>query len=114
MDASNSDHRRFAMLLESSTGLPHRPIFERNYEGLFSALRNANFEIIEDADLAAHDSTRISANQVLIPWFTALEAAFSHQRTVWASDDGGSRGQFGSLSKNAAVMLVQAGKLDVR
>lgn len=113
MNASNPDHQRLAALLESSTGMPHRPIFERKYEALFAALRQARFEIVEDEDLAEQEHTRSNAARALAPWFAPLEAVFSNPSTIWASEDNGSCGEFGRLTKNAAVTIVQAGKHQV-
>ena len=111
MDSRNPDHIRLATLLEQYITMPHLPISERKQDYIRDVLRNAHFEVEVD-DLAVPERG-IHSSKAVIPWYEALEAAVKDPHTVWALHSNDRYGKFGQITRNAAELLIEAGKLRV-
>jgi len=100
----DSDHVRLAELLEFSSGLGSRSSVDRTATAIATALRGANLSDVQYDDIANISSS------ASIPWYQVLDTALSSARTPW-SDDSGNPGALGSLTKQAATVISQAGHL---
>lgn len=111
MDSRNPDHIRLATLLEEYIAMPHLPISERKQDYICDALRSARFEVEVD-DLAGSERG-LCSSRAMVPWYETLEAAVKDPHTVWASHLNDRYGRFGKITRNAAELLIEAGKLRV-
>lgn len=111
MDSRNPDHVRLATLFEECTAMPHRPISEWKQDYIRDALRSAQFEVEVD-DLAESDRS-LYPSQAVVPWYETLEAAIKDPHTVWASRCNDRCGRFGQITRSAAELMVETGKLGV-
>lgn len=100
------DHCRLAELIEASTQIGHRPVAERSFSCAVSALESSRLQIICQEDLASRGGV------AYIPWYSFLDSAVRNSAILWPLQIGGD-GVFGGLTKNAAVVLSQAGHLQV-
>lgn len=100
------DHCRLAELIEASTQIGHRPVAERSFSCAVSALESSRLQIICQEDLASRGGV------AYIPWYSFLDSAVRNSAILWPLQIGGD-GVFGGLTKNAAVVLSQAGHLQL-
>ncbi|KAI0318177.1 S-adenosyl-L-methionine-dependent methyltransferase [Amylostereum chailletii] len=117
LDPDNHDHRRLASLLELLTFLPPRALEDRTSDAALNALRDAHFREVECEDIACPGGGQRRAGDM--GWYAFLEAAIADDGAVWVDDDGGpvvlagKKNATGALTKNAAVVLAQAGRLQI-
>ena len=112
MDPRNQDHVRLAALLEERTAMPYRPISGRQPDYIRDALRNARFEV--EAGSLVGPEHGLHPSQAMLPWYETLATAIKDPRTIWASHRNNRPGRFGSLTRSAAEVMIEAGKLGVR
>ncbi|KAH9884510.1 S-adenosyl-L-methionine-dependent methyltransferase [Cubamyces lactineus] len=121
-DIQDPDHVRLAALLESALFSVPRAPEDRTLQSGSSALSALGLHVLHTEDLAARHGT--------IPWYMPLETALGNARAPWTSERLGiSREElpadeldtsldeifplFGGISRQAAVLLVEAGKLNL-
>lgn len=96
------DHRRLAAVMESSSHLSEREPDGRSIHAASTALSNAGLAILHAEDLSTrHDR---------IPWYAPLEKAVSDSRAPWSCSEGELFPMFGGLSRNTAIVIIEAAK----
>ncbi|ESK95651.1 cytochrome p450 [Moniliophthora roreri MCA 2997] len=107
LEFTNADHVRFAGLIETSTGIGHRPVAGRTVDAALQALEDAGLSVIFCQDLA-------HPNPAAVPWYDHLDSVLqgndSWSGSFWRKD---SIEVFGGLTKNSAQLLSEAGRLQV-
>ncbi|KAL7277613.1 hypothetical protein ACG7TL_008540 [Trametes sanguinea] len=101
-DASNAEHCRLAHIIETSANLPRRPPGSRTIEAACSALERAGLRLKHHEDLASRADK--------IPWYAPLERAIADTGVAWTDTTEDLYPMFGGLSRETAVILVQAAK----
>ncbi|KAK6996782.1 hypothetical protein R3P38DRAFT_1959639 [Favolaschia claudopus] len=103
MNSLDADHCRLAYLLEEQTHIGHRMVSQRSSEGAVESIHNSGlFRAVYTEDLANRHSA--------LPWYTPLDLAIGSASTPWTSESVG-EGIFGDLTRNAAVVISQAGHM---
>ena len=59
-----------------------------------------------------YDDLAMTQNRASVPWYSIIDTALSNGRTRWA-DGSGRQGALGSLTKEAATVMSEAGHLQV-
>ncbi|KAI3621172.1 cytochrome p450 [Moniliophthora roreri] len=107
LEFTNADHVRFAGLIETSTGIGHRPVAGRTVDAALQALEDAGLSVIFCQDLA-------HPNPAAVPWYDHLDSVLqgndSWSGSFWRKD---SIEVFGGLTKNSAQLLSEAGRLQL-
>ncbi|KAI0073248.1 hypothetical protein K474DRAFT_1603722 [Panus rudis PR-1116 ss-1] len=100
----DADHCRLAGVLESAAGLRSRAPYQRSVNCALQSLRYSGLRIVSYEDLSERPDD--------IPWYHVLENALGDSEFPWSTNHLTDEVvPFGALSRPAASILLEAGKL---